>query len=340
MAKHTSAIVKCCFIFAILCFVCLTLGGFILLFETLLPSINKAKAYVETDCLVTQSFDTYQCDSNAGSCVSYNDDIFWYQSYGPSYYFIYVSGGYPSNNSYGSDDDNDDDDDGGNDTGEDDDDDGDDTGDTGGGDDDDDGGGDDGDYVSDIVSSPTTNGQYTLDGVKSYRNQLKRQLKAMEQQDSFSSASSLCDYSICYQGEQYVTFTDQGGVSRNATVEGLWSSDLAWVQSYTTKYAVNSSYQCYYNTNDESLVMWFKPPAYDKSAMTGVIILFILAFVSLITSIIFAVKFRHEFFPSHHHPHTKHHGVNYTVVQQQPPQSYQPQPYYQYTNGVPSAPNF
>ncbi|KAN0024081.1 hypothetical protein ACTFIV_008475 [Dictyostelium citrinum] len=308
------------------------------------PSIDLSNGIVTTSCEVTGTEDQTTC--NNVKCVDQNTDIWWYNSWGPSYFFVYVSGG-TGNSDYYDDDGGDDDDDGGDDDDDDDDGgdsgDGDSGGDSGGGDSGGDSGGGDiggGDEMKMSKSKllkagllggssfGTTTGGSEFNGyipqeIKDKRlerrlkekqqKQLSRSLKAATTNAAPTSgssyyASSASGCNTCYQGVFYVNYTIGNGTVVQSSIQGLVSSDYTWVSDYIGNYQNGSFYTCYYQSGEPTNVVWFKPPKYNSGSLAGTIILSILSFISLIASALFFIfAYKHN---SHHHHH--HHNQNTT----------------------------
>ncbi|KAM9987688.1 hypothetical protein ACTFIZ_003029 [Dictyostelium cf. discoideum] len=322
----------------------LALGGGTLLvsLKYLKPSIDLSNGIETTSCKVISTEDQATC--NNLKCVDQNTDIWWYNSWGPSYFFVYVSGGTGNSDYYddGGDDDDDDDDDGGDD--DDDDDggdsgDGDSGGDSGGGDSGGDSGGGDsggGDEMkmskskllkagASSLPSPSfgTTGASEFNGyvpqeIRDKRlerrlkeKQLSRALKAATTNAAPTSGSSYYDSSAsgcntCYQGVFNVNYSINNGSEVESSIQGLVSSDYTWVSDYVGNYQNGSYYTCYYQIDEPTNVVWFKPPKYNAGSLAGTIILSILSFISLIVSVLFFIAGRKH--SDHHHHHHHHHN--------------------------------
>ncbi|KAN0038556.1 hypothetical protein ACTA71_000735 [Dictyostelium dimigraforme] len=339
----------CCFVV----FLALAGGTLYLSLAVLKPSIELSEGIVTTSCLVTSTEDQTTC--NNVKCVDQNTDIWWYNSWGPSYFFVYVSGGTGNSDYYdddGGDGGDDDDDDGGDD---DDDDDGGDSGDgdsggfdSGGGDMGGDSGGGDiggGDEMKMSKSKllkagllggssfGTTGGSefngYIPQEIKEKRlerklqqRQISRSLKAATTNAAPTSgssyyASSASGCNTCYQGVFYVSYTIGNGSEIDSSIQGLVSSDYTWVSDYIGNYGNGSYYTCYYQRDEPTNVVWFKPPKYNTGSLAGTIIMSVFAFIFLIVGLILfvsAYRSGHHHHNSHHSSTKKHVGVAYKPI--------------------------
>ncbi|KAM9974795.1 hypothetical protein ACTFIW_008262 [Dictyostelium discoideum] len=325
----------------------LALGGGTLFvsLKYLKPSIDLSNGIETTSCKVISTEDQATC--NNLKCVDQNTDIWWYNSWGPSYFFVYVSGGTGNSDYYddgGGDDDDDDDggddddDDDGGDSG-----DGDSGGDSGGGDSGGDSGGGDigggdemkmskskllkaGSSLPSPSSSVGTTGASEFNGyvpqeIRDKRlerrlkeKQLSRALKAATTNAAPTSgssyyASSASGCNTCYQGVFNVNYSIGNGSEVESSIQGLVSSDYSWVSDYVGNYQNGSYYTCYYQSDEPTNVVWFKPPKYSSGSLAGTIILSILSFIALIVSVLFlfaGCKHRSNDHYHHHHNHNNH----------------------------------
>ncbi|KAN0025876.1 hypothetical protein ACTFIU_001638 [Dictyostelium citrinum] len=271
--------------------------------EFLVPSIKLSKGIETTSCQVTSTEDLTTC--NNIKCVDQNTDIWWYNSWGSTYFFTYVSGG-TANSDY-----NDDDDGGGNkgnsgDGGESDggeSDGGESDGDGGGGESDGGGGGDD-DMKKRKISllksgssfSTSSGGSAEFNGYvpqEIKHKRLERKLKEKQQlsrsktaTNSNNNSSSEPDCNTCYQGIFYVTYTIGNGSEVESSIKGLVSSDYSWVSDYISKFDNGSYYTCYYQDSRPTNVVWFKPPKFNKLCLAGIIVFAVLSIILIVVSII------------------------------------------------------
>ncbi|KAK5579385.1 hypothetical protein RB653_009067 [Dictyostelium firmibasis] len=331
-------------IVSIICFVVfLALAGSTLYLSlaVLKPSIELGEGIVSTSCLVTSTDEQTLCNNQ--KCVDQNNEIWWYNSWGPSYFFVYVSGPTGGSDYYNDDGGGDDDDDDG---GDGDDDDGEDSGDgDSGGDSGDDSGGDSGggDSGGDIgggdemmmrkskllnkkeglfgaSSSFGTTGAsehvgYVPQEIKEKRmerklqqKKLSRSLKAATTGTAPTSGSSYYGSSAsscntCYQGIFYVNYPIGNGTVIESSIKGLVSSDYSWVSNYVDNYN-DTYYTCYYQQSNPENVVWFRPPKYNTGSLVGTIILSVLSFIFLLVSgILLVLGLGHS---NHHHHHNNH----------------------------------
>ncbi|KAN0037350.1 hypothetical protein ACTFIV_002695 [Dictyostelium citrinum] len=291
--------------------------------DILVPSIKLSKGIETTSCHVTSTKDLTTC--NNLKCVDQNTDIWWYNSWGSTYFFTYVSGG-TANSDY-----NDDDDGGGNkgdsgdggggesDGGESDGGELDGDGDGGGGESDGGDGGDDemkkskisllkagllgGSFSTSTSGSAEFNG-YVPQEIKHKR--LERKLEEKQQQlarslktatnsnnnynnnnnNNNNNSSSEPDCNTCYQGIFYVTYTIGNGSEVESSIKGLVSLDYSWVSDYIGKFENGSYYTCYYQDSQPTNVVWFKPPKFNKLCLAGIIVFAVLSIIIIVVSII------------------------------------------------------
>eukprot|EP01132_Coremiostelium_polycephalum_P004259 gene4259-5329_t len=194
------------------------------------------------------------------------------------------------------------------------------------------------------------------------------ELQQQQQQLQYSSSSAQqCndgEYSYyCGQGVYSVDYIDEYGNLLNGQIDGLYSSDIGWVQSYLNTFPANGSYTCYLRKGYVGQLLWWQPPKYNSYALAWTVVLLGLSFLFLVLTLISSIcichhnkleskhcKTKHHQ-PHYHQKHGSYHG-GYDQIPTSPPSyqyastnpgtgpslvvpQYQPQPYYQYNQGVP-----